>query len=405
MIHKHFLLALVLLIIGGMLISGCAVRAISPDSDKISLKPLKVDNYPDFCDDLAYQGLEKALEQSLVYYERPNTPEYFSFGQQQMQTAAIRQALIAFQTWLNQKPSCQELRAYVQEKFLVFETFEQAAGQPVLFTGYYEPLLAGSQTPDDTYAWPIYGRPCDLITLQLKAFRPAAAAETLSGRLEDQTLVPYHSRQAIEDGALPACTPILAWVADPVALFFLHIQGSGRISLTDGQTVRVGYAATNGHLYRSIGRLLIDEGHIASADMSMQQIIAYLRANPEDQGRVLAYNPSYVFFRLTEGGPFGNINVQLTAGRSLAVDYRLFPAGALMYIETQKPLLDGSGTIQAWQPLQRFVLNQDTGGAIRGPRRADLYMGNGTWAEVAAGHLQHSGRMFFLMPRMMSHER
>ena len=189
----------------------------------------------------------------------------------------------------------------------------------------------------------------------------------------------------------------LAWLKDNVDLFFLQIQGSGKVYLNTGQLLNVHYHTTNGHPYRSIGKLLINEGKIPRSQMSMQAIRAYLQKHPHEVQRILNYNPSYVFFKTEKEGPLGYIGVRITPARTIALDRRIFPPAALTFIETKQPLVDGDGNIYQWIDFTRFALNQDTGGAIRGPGRADLFWGNGPYAEIAAGHMQHHGKLYFLM--------
>jgi membrane-bound lytic murein transglycosylase A len=212
--------------------------------------------------------------------------------------------------------------------------------------------------------------------------------------------LPYFTRSEIDtEGKLQGHGLELVWLRDAVEGFFLHVQGSGQIRFPDGQTMRVNYAASNGHPYRSIGRLLRDEGRLAPADLSLQGIRRYLQAHPNDRPRVLGANPRYVFFRQVDDGPKGSLNLILVPGRSIATDARLFPPGGLAFIQTQQPLLNAQGEITGWQPLSRFVLNHDTGGAITGPGRVDLFWGSDAAAEMAAGHMQHTGTLFFLLPR------
>jgi membrane-bound lytic murein transglycosylase A len=180
-------------------------------------------------------------------------------------------------------------------------------------------------------------------------------------------------------------------------VFFLQIQGSGKIFLDTGEVINVHYHGSNGRPYRSIGKLLIEEQKIPREEMSMQKIRSYLHAHPEEMASVFNYNPSYVFFKIEPEGPLGSINVLLTPGRSVALDRRIFPHAALAFIQTQKPVLNSAGHIDRWVECRRFVLNQDTGGAIRGPGRADLFWGNGPYAEIAAGHLAHLGELYFLI--------
>jgi membrane-bound lytic murein transglycosylase A len=237
-----------------------------------------------------------------------------------------------------------------------------------------------------------------LITIDLSLFHEKFKGERIIGRFTDQTVVPYYDRSEIEaDNFLKDKAEVLAWAKDPVDVFFLQIQGSGKVQLENGEVFNVHYQTTNGRPYRSIGKLLIDQEKISVAEMSMQKIREYLRNHPDEIETVLNYNPSYVFFEIEPNGPLGNINVQLTPGRSIALDRRIFPPAALTFIETEKPFIDDTGQIQSWQRLSRFALNQDTGGAIKGPGRADLFWGNGSYAEIAAGHLKHTGKLYFLV--------
>ena len=251
-----------------------------------------------------------------------------------------------------------------------------------------------TETPD--YCYPLYCRPDDLVTVDLSAFSAKYAGETIIGRFTGQTLVPYYDRKTIENRSIFKGRA-LAWVGDPVDLFFLHVQGSGKILLEDGNTLNVHYHTTNGLPYRSIGKALIDQGKIPRSEISMQSIRAYLKSHPEEQETVLSANPGYVFFKTETDGPLGNLNVALTPGRSIAVDKKLFPPAALMFIHAQKPVMNDAGGLGAWEEFGRFALNQDTGGAITGPGRADIFWGSGPYAELAAGHLQHRGEMYFLI--------
>jgi membrane-bound lytic murein transglycosylase A len=217
------------------------------------------------------------------------------------------------------------------------------------------------------------------------------------GRVEGRKLVPYADRNAIDFGReYNPSSPVLGFVADPVDLFFLHVQGSGTLIFDDGCRIRAGYALTNGRPYRSIGKLLIDEGLVPREQMSMQAIRAYLSEHPEDLERVLSYNPSYVFFRplAAVDGPLGCYGVPVTAGRSIATDRGLFPAPVVAWIEGTIPDVEG-----AREPFARFAVNQDTGGAIQGPGRVDLFIGAGETAGEIAGRMQDEGRLYLLLPR------
>jgi len=191
----------------------------------------------------------------------------------------------------------------------------------------------------------------------------------------------------------------LFWLRNPVDGFFLHVQGSGQIRLPDGQVQRVNYAGSNGYPYYSIGRVLLEEGRLPRDAMSLQGLRRYFRDHPEETARVLYRNPRYVFFRPVAQGPQGNLGVLLIPGRSIATDQRLFPPGGLAFVQMQQPVFNAQGEITAWQSAARFVLNHDTGSAITGPGRVDLFWGSGPQAEMAAGHMQHTGKLFFLLKR------
>jgi membrane-bound lytic murein transglycosylase A len=282
----------------------------------------------------------------------------------------------------------------------VYESIGRDRKGEVLFTGYYEPQLKGRRSISPEFRYPLYGRPDDLLTIDLGAFSEKYKGEKLTGRVQNSFVVPYYNRRDIDEaGVLYGKAQPLAWVSDPVNLYFLHVQGSGKVVFEDGQTIIVGYDSSNGRPYRSIGQLLIDEGKISREEMSMQRIRAYLNQNPGEIQRVLDSNPSYIFFKVTPDGPLGSLNVRLTPGRSVALDRRLFPPAALAFVETKKPLSDNQGQVSSWMDCRRFVLNQDTGGAITGPGRADIFWGNGPYAELAAGHLRHPGRLYFLVLR------
>lgn len=267
-----------------------------------------------------------------------------------------------------------------------------------LFTGYYEPSLDGSRSMDTRYRVPIFGRPADLITVDLGAFREEWRGERIAGRVRDGRLLPYHDRAALDGGALDGRNLEIVYVDDPVDAFFLHIQGSGRIELDTGETLRVGYAAQNGHAYFAIGRELIRRGALDRRTVSMQGIRDWLARNPDEADAVMAMNRSFVFFRvLTGDGPIGAGGVALTPERSLAVDRRYIPLGAPVWLDASAP--DGHG---GEQRLRRLLVAQDTGGAIRGAVRGDVFWGHGERAAEIAGRMKHEGRMYLLLPKGLS---
>jgi membrane-bound lytic murein transglycosylase A len=301
-------------------------------------------------------------------------------------------------------------RALLAQRFdayrLVSVTLEDGGAEPRVLaaeirgriTGYYEPLLNGSRTRAAPYRVPLYRRPADLLTIDLASLHPELAQMRLRGRLQQTEnglrVLPYWSRAELTEDRLRGAE--LLWVEDAVEAFFLQIQGSGRVRLPDGTMVRVGYADTNGHPYRSIGRVLIERGELTLDQASMQGIAAWGRAHPQQLPELLNQNPSYVFFRELplgdpNAGPAGAMGLPLTPGYSVAVDPRFAPLGAPLLISTEHPVTGA--------PLQRLVLAQDTGGAIRGPLRLDLFWGFGPEAATVAGRQRHDVQAWLLVPR------
>ena len=283
-------------------------------------------------------------------------------------------------------------RRFVEEKFSAWAVLAPEGASDGLVTGYYEPVLPGSRERDSRFRYPVYSPPPDLVTVDLEALHPELRNLRLRGRIEGVRLVPYWTRGEIETMQLRA--PVIAWVEDPVELLFLQIQGSGQIALPSGERMRVGYADQNGHPYRSVGRYLVQRGELALERASMQGIKAWAAANPAKLREALDSNPSYVFFRelpISGEGPPGTLGAPLTAGYSVAVDPRVVPLGAPVYLSTTWPL--------STRPLERLMAAQDTGGAIRGAARADFFWGTGPEAGHLAGQMRQRGRQWILWPR------
>jgi membrane-bound lytic murein transglycosylase A len=262
-----------------------------------------------------------------------------------------------------------------------------------MVTGYYEPLLRGSRTRAKGYEQPVRGVPDDLLTIDLSSVFPELKDKRVRGRLEGNKIVPYWSRADIvaHGEKLPGKT--LLFVDDAVELFFLQVQGSGRVKLTDGSTARLNYADQNGHPYQSIGKALVDRGELRLEEASMQGIQAWARANPTRLDSLLNANPSYVFFREvpnSQDGPIGALGVPLTAERSIAIDPRSIPLGSPVFLATTRP--------NTALPMNRLVMAQDTGGAIKGAVRADFFWGFGKEAGEQAGRMKQSGRLWVLLP-------
>lgn len=294
------------------------------------------------------------------------------------------------------------VRAFFMAHFSPYRVAVAGGSDVGLVTGYYEPLLVGSRTASEAYTVPLYGTPDDLLIVDLASLYPELKGKRVRGRLEGRRVVPYPARAEIErdPAAIPATT--LAYVRDPVEAFFLEIQGSGRIALTDGSVMRVGYADQNGRPYRSVAAVLIERGELTREKASMQAIRAWVEAHPDEKRALLDANPSYVFFRevpppapgsldATIDGPQGSLGVPLLAQRTIAVDSRFIPLGTPVWLATTRPLSDA--------PLERLTMAQDTGGAIRGPVRADFFWGFGDEAGREAGRMKQQGRLWILWPK------
>ena len=290
-------------------------------------------------------------------------------------------------------PSRELLRQFFENSFTPYQVINPDGGDEGLITGYYEPLLRGSRKRTASYRYPVYAVPDDLLVLDLAELYPELKDLRLRGRVEGRRVVPYFSRAQIESGAAPVTGKEIVWVDDAVELFFLQIQGSGRVRLDNGEMIRLGYADQNGYPYRSIGRLLIDRGDLPLERTSMQGIKAWAKQNPDQLQDLLNHNASYVFFRELPAdlpGPPGALGIPLTARRSVAVDPRYIPLGAPVFLSTTMP--------NSRQPLNQLMLAQDTGGAIRGAVRADFFWGFGDEAGALAGRMRQSGKMWVLLP-------
>ena len=330
---------------------------------------------PAFLDDSDVDSLRRAVQQSLVWLARQHPEQALVFGPRAVKAGEYVRGLRRVLEILADDPSPETLEDRLLAEFDVLRSVGGGDGT-VLATGYYEPIVRASETPTAEYRVPIYGVPRDL---------PAAPKA-------------YWTRGDIEQGRLGDLARPIAWARDPVDVFFMEIEGSGTLRLAEGRDLRVGYAGTNGRPYRSIARLLIDEGHIEREAMSMRALREWLTANPDQLTRVLNHNPSYVFFGRRAGPPVGSLAVPLTPGRSIATDATIFPPGSLSFLLTQRPRQTAAGGVE-WSPVSRFVLSQDVGGAIRGPGRVDVFWGRGPDADLAASEMQEPGELYVLVPK------
>jgi len=332
---------------------------------------------PSLLDDGDIDSLRTAVAQSLSWLDRQPPGRVLTFGPRRIMLGEYASGLRRLLMMFAGDPAPEVLEERVLAEFDVLSAAGRSDGS-VLLTGYHEPVIDVSDRPSAQYAVPVLGLPADF-----------------PGGWRDPR---YLTRAEIEAGQLGTAARPLAWARDPIDVFFMEVEGSGTLRFPDGREVRVGPAATNGRPYRSIGRLLIDEGRLTEETVSMQSIRTWLMENPSERARVLRYNQSVVFFRRLEGPPLGSLGVPLTPARSIATDARLFPGGGLAFIRTERPIRLPDGRV-VWSPISRFVLNQDTGGAIRGPGRVDVFWGRGGDADLAASEMKQLGDLYFLVPK------
>lgn len=280
--------------------------------------------------------------------------------------------------------SDQDAARFFADQFEAVQVGEGAA----LATGYFEPEIAGTRTRQPGFEVPVYGRPTDLVDVDLSQFSPEWAGKKIRGKVKGSDFVPYEDRTQIEEGALEGRAPIIAWAADPIEFFFLQVQGSGRLRSPDGSVIRIGYASQNGRDYTGIGALMRTRGLLAPGQASMQGIVAWLRANPAEGRAIMRENKSFVFFReLTGPGPLGALGYQVEAGSTVAADPKFIPLGAPVFLSMDRAEPNG-----LW-------VAQDTGGAIKGANRFDTFWGAGERARVIAGGMSARGLALILLPR------
>jgi len=282
-------------------------------------------------------------------------------------------------------------RAFFEAQFTPYRAGNNG-GTEGLFTGYYVPELKGSRKRSAKFRIPIYRVPDDLVTADLGLFKADLKGQRIAGKVENGKLKPYDTRAEIDAGALANRRLEILYVDDPIDAFFLHIQGSGRVVMEDGKAALIGYAGSNGRPYVAIGRELVDKGAMSKDDVTMQSIRNWLAAHPGDAEKTMEQNPSYVFFHELSGADaLGAEGVALTPGRSLAVDHRFLPYGIPLWLDSRDPMSE--------QPLRRLMIAQDTGGAITGPVRGDVFWGYGHEAGERAGKMKEPGRYFLLLPK------
>jgi membrane-bound lytic murein transglycosylase A len=366
-----------------LFLSSCA--GVAPENAPLALTPANFGDLPGWNKD-DFSGAKEALARSCGRILKQDAAKAFgptpvggTYGDWQSACQAL--------------PAATDMRVYLQQWFTPYAASGGGAREG-LFTGYYESALRGSRTRHGPYQTPLYKRPTDLVMVDLGEFREELKGQRIAGRVIDAKLKPYEDRAAIVAGNWPHNDQAFIWVDDPVEAFFVQIQGSGRVLMDDGSQVSIGYDGQNGHVYYAVGRELVKRGIMPKEEVSMQSIRAWLEAHPQEAAEIMNTNKSYVFFKETgaAAGPQGGEGVALTPLRSLAIDRSKIPYGIPMWLDIPEPAPDAPA-------LRRLMVAQDTGGAIRGPVRGDVFWGHGRQAEDMAGVMKAQGRYWLLLPK------
>jgi membrane-bound lytic murein transglycosylase A len=401
----------------GLFLGGCATAPTptpapspSPTSQaptptpqkKVSILKLSPEKAPDFVDDADTASLRTAALQSLTYYRSLPTDAVYTLASDTYTAADFAESTALFIDLMDQAASCKAWKDSILKNFQVYQSVGTDPQQTVTFSSYYEPMISARIKRTDKYHYPIYGRPSDLIDVDLGLFDPAYQGARMSGRRDGHKLVPYYTRAEIDSHhRIKQKARIVAWAKSPSDIFFLQIEGSGWLNLGGKKKLRIRYDGDNGRRYRSAGQYLIASGKVSS--LSHDGFEEYLTSHPKERQSILNVNERYVFFRVdhssTSAFAYGNLEVPLTAGRSIATDPKLFPKGALAWIATDHPVLDEDGVQTSTAPLTSFMLNQDEGGAIQGPGRVDFFAGEGPEALRFATHFWQKGQLYFLVKK------
>ncbi len=343
--------------------------------------PTDIPDFTDACHNLF--NLSEAIDNSLHFLNKPSSRRYFPYGDITHRQAV--DSLIAFKELLNSGLKGRQLNDAIQQKFDVYISVGCDDRGTVLFTGYYTPIFDGTTTPTETFKYPLYRQPDDLVK--------GNEGQILGRRGPDGQITPYPARAEIENSNMFTGNEIV-WLDDPFKVYVAHVQGSAKIRMPDGQLVTYGYAANNGHEYRSVIKQLVSDGKIASDRVSLAAMIDFFKANSSLIKHYTHLNPRFVFFKSQENPPHGSINEPVTPFRTIATDKSIFPRACLTFLSTYLPR-NIAGQIYI-DPYSGFALDQDTGGAIRAPGRCDIYLGIGDDAGKLAGQTYQEGRLYYL---------
>jgi membrane-bound lytic murein transglycosylase A len=357
-----------------------------------SLVPLQVSQYPSFHDDLQLQELNSTLDHSLAFLHTVPASTSYTVAGASVPVQRLIDSALFFQQLLRSSPSTEQLNQEIQRAYTVYriDSGHSAKARRMLVTGYYQPIFAGSLERRPPFLFPLYAVPKTL------KVQESGSRKKNIGRMQGGRLLPFWTRKEIERHNLLHGQE-LAWLQDPFDAFVLHVQGSGVIQLADGSARGVHYAQSNGRQYTSVGKYLVDSGRMHLADVNMDSIRQYLVDHPEERDHILQQNESFIFFHWSKAGSvIGNLGQELTAGRSIAADQQWYPPGVLAFVDSRRPVM-ANGQVVDWKPLQRFASVQDTGSALTGPGRVDIFWGSGEQAGMEAGQMKEDGSVYLLL--------
>jgi membrane-bound lytic murein transglycosylase A len=358
------------------------------------LHHLEKNQLPNFSDDMAFRSFSSAAENHLIFLAKKGKGKPVILGETQFSAEWAAQSIREFSKEIRRNPDPEELQQFIRENYEIYQAGGRKSKRKreMLVTGYYEPVFDGSIRKAGPFIYPIYSPPDDLATRKIEG-------KSHKGRIVNNGFVNYWTRAEIEINNLAEGYE-LAYLKDPFDAFLLQIQGSGRIRLRDGTLRTVRFAASNGHPYNSIGKLLVDENRLTLEEVSVPRIRQYLLQHPDQLQRILHHNPRFIFFNWGNNTPpRGSSGVPLTPGRSIAIDYNALPRGAIAFLSSRRPVIDGQGNITGWLPMNRFVFPQDSGSAIKGTGRVDMFWGHGEYAKAAANNMKEPGRLYFLIKK------
>ena len=340
-------------------------------------------------DDAPVSSLQQTLARSRDYLEKLPPDRSFTALDRQVTAGELAGMLQA----LSDPASAEDDSQQICDRFHVYRV-ETPNG--LLVTGYYQPELPARRTRSESFRYPLYRIPNDLVDVDLSQFCPSCNRKVIQGRVQDGKLVPYYSRADIDAGVLAGRGDEIAWLDDPVEAFFLHVQGSALLRFDDGVQMQISYSDSNGRPYTSLGRVLVEQGKMEREAVSLQTLKSYLRTHPTEQAQLMEANQRYIFFRPVITGPIGSIGVPLTAGRSVAADASVYPPGSLAFVRVLPR--NQPDTTNAAPVFSRLVAIQDAGTAITGAGRIDVFFGTGATAESIAGDLRNPGELYLVLP-------